>query len=226
MGQDASTFVKNVDDAFLFVAAASLVVLIGIVIFMIYFVVRYSRKRNPVPTDIPGNTFLEVLWTAIPTVLFLGMFYFGWVGYEQMRNIPKNAIGLKVIARMWQWQFAYPNGVQADTLYVPVNKPIKLEITSMDVNHSFFVPAFRIKRDAIPNMRNTMWFDATKKGSFDVECAEYCGLKHSLMLTKVVVMDSSAFDAWYRDVSKAQAKPYASLFVAPAVETGAPSESQ
>jgi cytochrome c oxidase subunit 2 len=175
MGQDASTFVKNVDDAFLFVAGISLLVLIGIVVFMVYFVVRYSRKRNPVPTDIPGNTTLEVLWTAIPTVLFLGMFYFGWVGFEQMRNIPKNAIGLKVIARMWQWQFDYPNGVQTDTLYVPVNKPIKLEITSMDVNHSFFVPAFRIKRDAIPNMRNTMWFDATETGSFDVECAEYCG---------------------------------------------------
>jgi len=98
---------------------------------------------------------------------------------------------------------------------VPVHTPVKLELTSIDVNHSFFVPSFHVKKDAIPGKRNTLWFSATREGAFDVACAEYCGLKHSQMYTKIVVQDSAAFDQWYRAISEKQSKPYTSLLAAP-----------
>ncbi len=211
MGENASTFVEYVDQAFWIVAGISFLVLIGIMAAMIYFVIRYRRSKNPHPTNIEGSLALEITWTLIPLVLFLGMFYIGWVGYKEMRNVPKDALAFKVTARMWQWTFDYPNGVQTDTLYVPVNTPVRLEVTSADVNHSLFIPAFRIKKDAIPGKRNMMWFKATRQGAFDIACAEYCGLKHSMMYTKVVVQDSSSFDAWYRSTSERQGKPYSPL---------------
>ena len=215
MADGAATYSTYVEGVFWFVTGISAVIFIGIVVVMIYFVVRYSRKRNPYPTNIEGNVKLEILWTVIPLILVLGMFWYGWIGYKELLNVPPNAIPLKVTAQMWQWTFEYPNGVQTDTMYVPVHAPVKLEITSIDVNHSFFVPAFRTKKDAIPGKRNTMWFNATAEGAYDVACAEYCGLKHSQMYTKIVVQDSLSFDSWYRAISERQSKPYTSLLMPP-----------
>ena len=211
MTEGAASYSGYVEGVFWFVTAIAAIIFVGIVVVMIYFVIRYSRKRNPHPTNIEGNTTLEVLWTVIPLFIVLGMFWYGWVGFKVLINVPEGAIPLKVKGQMWQWTFEYPNGVQTDTMRVPVHTPVKLEITSIDVNHSFFVPAFRTKKDAIPGKRNTMWFNATEQGAFDVACAEYCGLKHSAMYKKIVVQDSATFDAWYREVSEKQSKPYASL---------------
>lgn len=219
MTDSPSSYGLYVDVAFWAIAGLTFLILIGITVTMVYFVVKYNRKKNPRPKNIEGNLTLEIVWTVIPLVLVLGMFYYGWIGYVEMRDVPEQALGLKVVGQMWQWTFTYPNGVETDTLYVPVNTPVKLDVTSIDVNHSFFVPAFRMKKDAIPGKRNTMWFSATRMGSFDVACAEYCGLNHSAMYTKVVVQDSTTFEDWFEMTSSSQGKPYTPLLTEPADTT-------
>lgn len=201
MFSSASNFTDNVDAVFLYITALSLIVLVGITVAMIYFVIRYSRKRNPVPTHVEENLALEVLWTAIPLVLFLSMFYFGWVGYKDMRNVPENALQIKVTARMWQWSFEYPNGLKTDTLYVAAGMPVRTELRSTDVSHAFFIPAFRVKKDVYSNKVNDLWFRSDKVGRYDIACAEYCGLNHSGMYTAVHVMEPGDFDAWYKAAS-------------------------
>jgi cytochrome c oxidase subunit 2 len=209
MFQGSSPFSDYVDATFLSIVGISLLVLLGLLIAMVYFVIRYSRKKNPHSKNIEGHVPLEITWTVIPLILFMGMFYFGWQGYLKELTIPENAFPIRVTAQMWKWTFEYPNGVQTDTLYVPVNMPVKCILHSLDVNHSFFIPAFRIKKDVIPNRENTMWFKTVRQASYDIACAEYCGLEHSYMYTKVKSMDSSAFEHWYRTESERQSKTYA-----------------
>lgn len=201
MFNSASNFTNNVDAVFMYILVLSLIVLIGITAAMIYFVIRYSRKRNPVPTHVEENLMLEILWTAIPLALFLSMFYFGWVGYKDMRNAPDDAMQIKVTARMWQWSFEYPNGLKTDTLYVPVNKAVRTELRSTDVNHAFFIPAFRVKKDVYANKVNDLWFQSEKIGRYEIACAEYCGLQHSGMYSAVYVMKQEEYDAWYKEAS-------------------------
>ncbi len=210
----ASPFSDYIDAEFLFIVGLCLLVLLGLMIAMITFIIRFSRKRNPVASNIEGNLPLEILWTVIPLGLFMYMFYVGWEGYLKISDIPEGALPLKVTARMWAWTFEYPNGVQTDTLYVPVNTPMKLTLHSMDVNHSLYIPAFRIKKDVIPNRENTMWFKTPRVASYDITCAEYCGLRHSYMYTRLVAKDSVQFEEWYRVVSAKQRKAYAPLLTA------------
>ena len=208
MFQSASPFSDYVDTTFLTIVGISSLVLLGLLIAMVYFVIRYRRSKNPHPTNIEGNIPLEITWTVIPLVLFMGMFWMGWEGYRKMSIIPEGAIPINATARMWQWTFEYPNGVTMDTLYVPAYTPVKITIRSLDVNHSLYIPAFRIKKDAIPNKENLMWFKTSKIASYDVACAEYCGLRHSYMYTKVVSQDSADFEAWYKAASLKQSKVY------------------
>ncbi len=202
MFSGGSNFIKDVDGVFLFILAISLVLLLLITFLMVFFVIKYNRKKNPQPKNISGNIWLEVLWTVIPTVLVLGMFYYGWVGYKKMKDVPSNAMIVKVTAQMWLWEFFYSNGLKTDTLYVPQNKAVKAELSSKDVNHSFYIPAFRIKKDVIPLKDNYLWFIADQVGSYDIACAEYCGLKHSYMYSKVVVMPEDEFNNWFTEASK------------------------
>jgi len=202
MFTSSSNFTNEVDALFAYIVGLSLIVLIGITVAMIYFVIRYSRKKNPVPKNIEGNLTLEILWTGIPLILFVSMFYFGWVEYKDMRNIPSDALPIKVTARMWQWSFEYPNGLKTDTLYVPVSKAVRVDLKSMDVNHAFFVPAFRIKKDVYANKLNDAWFRSDKIGIYDIACAEYCGLNHSHMYSSVHIMAQKDFDVWFADASK------------------------
>jgi cytochrome c oxidase subunit II len=211
MFKGASPFSDFVDADLMFVVGVSSLVLLGLLITMVTFVIRYSRKKNPHPKNIEGNLPLEVVWTVIPLGLFMYMFYLGWDGYKKISTIPEGALPIKVTARMWTWTFEYPNGVQTDTLTVPVNTPMKLSLRSLDVNHSLYIPAFRIKKDVIPNRENTMWFKTPRVASYDIACAEYCGLRHAYMYTKVVAKDSTDFEGWYRDVSAKQGKTYAPM---------------
>ncbi|MBN2236192.1 MAG: cytochrome c oxidase subunit II, partial [Bacteroidales bacterium] len=140
---------------------------------------------------------LEIIWTVIPTLLVLVMFYFGWVGYAPMRAIPNDAIPIKATGRMWSWSFEYENGKVSPTLIVPIDKAVKLDLFSPDVLHSLYIPAFRVKEDVVPGVNNKMWFRAQKLGDYDILCAEYCGDRHSYMLSKVEVLSQEEYDAWY-----------------------------
>ncbi|MEJ5306366.1 MAG: cytochrome c oxidase subunit II [Ignavibacteria bacterium] len=194
----ASNFIKEVDGVFLFILGVSVLLLILITFLMVYFVIKYNRKKNLTPKNIKGNTTLEIIWTVIPTILVVGMFYYGWYGYKKMTAAPKDAFEINVTGKMWAWEFTYPNGMKTDTLVVPINKPIKLNLQSIDVNHSFFIPAFRIKRDVIPNKNNYLWFIAEEVGVYDIACAEYCGLRHSYMYSKLYAIHQNEFDEWYK----------------------------
>ncbi len=191
-----SEFVKSVDFTFFFIVGISVFFLVLITGLMIFFVFKYSRKKNPKAKNIHGNVPLEILWTVVPTILVLFMFYFGWRGYEEMSKIPDDSIIVDVTAQMWKWNFKYSNGKISDTLYVPINKPVKIILHSLDVNHSFYIPAFRVKKDVIPGRENTSWFKATEVGAFPIFCAEYCGLNHSYMYSEVIVLTENNFNSW------------------------------
>ena len=199
MNSGASTFAGGVDAAFYLILGSAVVILVGITTVMVYFLFKYNKKRHPkADTSITGNNKLEIIWTIIPTMIVMVMFYYGWAGFSPMRNVPKDAIGIKAVARMWSWTFEYPNGKKSDKLIVPFDKPVKLDLTSVDVIHSLYVPAFRIKEDVVPGRNNMMWFDANKLGSYDLFCAEYCGLRHSYMFTTVEVVDDAAWQEWIK----------------------------
>lgn len=192
----------TVDFVFIFIISISVFFLLLITFLMIFFIFKYNKNRNQKPKDIHGNTALEITWTVIPTILVLFMFYFGWKGFEFLRKAPSDAMVVNVTGRMWSWGFEYQNGAKVDTLHVPVNKPVKLVLNSQDVIHSFYVPAFRVKEDAVPGMQNHLWFEANETGNYDVLCAEYCGLRHSYMLTKIKVVPEEDFNDWYADIGK------------------------
>jgi cytochrome c oxidase subunit 2 len=169
--------VNKVDQAFLFIFGVSFAILFLITAVTIWFLFRYSKKRNPVPSDIEGNVIAETLWTVIPTILVFAMFWFGWTGYKALREAPADSMIVKVEARMWSWKFIYEDGRTSDKLYVPENTPVKLDMTSVDVIHSFYVPAFRIKMDTVPGMQTYAWFYSGEASQYDILCAEYCGNK-------------------------------------------------
>lgn len=196
MNQAALSAQKS-DAVFFYVFGLSVVFLIFITALMIYFVVRYSKKRHPVAEQIEGHLGLEILWTSIPLVLFLSIFYYGWTNYEYMRQAPRDAMVVNVTARQWAWSFEYPNGKKSKVLFAPINKPMKMDVHSADVVHGFYIPSFRLKIDAVPARTNTTWFQATKLGSYDIECTVICGVDHSLMLSKVIVVPEDEFKAWY-----------------------------
>ncbi len=191
------TLYSSVDKIFYAIAGISLVLLLGVTGAMIFFAVRYRRKKHPRAEDIEGSLWLEVLWTVIPTLLVMAMFYVGWKGFVYKRTVPPDAMLVKVTARMWSWHFEYENGATSNALKLPVGKPVKLAITSADVLHSLFIPAFRVKEDCVPNMETYLWFRPDEPGAYDLFCTEYCGVGHSAMITKVAVLPGKDFDAWY-----------------------------
>jgi cytochrome c oxidase subunit 2 len=203
MFNGASNFAHDVDAVFLFTLIVSVFFLVLITGLMIYFVIRYNRKRNPKATNVHGNVGLEIAWTVIPTILVLIMFWWGWKGYSDMSDVPEDALTIDVNAQMWKWDFKYANGKVADSLYVPVNTPIKLNLISLDVTHAFYIPAFRIKKDVYPNQSRVVWFESDEIGDYDIACAEYCGLNHSYMYNKVKVVSEAKFNDWLNSGSSA-----------------------
>ena len=193
----ASTVSDKVDAVFLYISALTIAFLVFITFLMIYFVVRYRRSNGEKAHDIHGHTVLELLWTGIPLVLFLSMFYYGWTNYRYLREVPRDAMVIKVTARQWAWSFTYPNGRQTTELYAAIGRPIRLDLKSLDVLHGFYVPAFRIKSDVVPGKDNYTWFQATQLGDFDIECTVMCGVNHSYMLSKVHVIPEADFSTWY-----------------------------
>ncbi len=193
----ASNVAGRVDGVFLFIFAFCALFLVFLTALLVYFSIKYRRKAHPRGKDIEGNTWLEVTWTVVPLFLFMGMFYFGWTNYEYTRSAPRDAMVVKVTGRQWAWGFEYPNGKQTTELYLVYNRPVKLLIRSADVIHGFFVPAFRVKMDAVAGKENHTWFTPTQMGTFDIECTVICGTNHSYMLSHAVVVGEGEFKAWY-----------------------------
>lgn len=202
MPEEASTTAGHVDWVFDLILYISLFFFLLIVGLMVLFVIRYRRRKGVDPQASPTHhTGLEITWTAIPIILVAVIFYFGFVNYMNMVTPPGNAYEINVTAQRWTWLFTYPNGYVDQNLHVPVDQPIRLILTSEDVIHSFFVPAFRVKKDVVPGRYNTVWFQATEPGEYDVFCAEYCGTSHSDMLAKVIVHPPGGYETWLEQAS-------------------------
>ncbi len=179
----SSTTAHEVDALFYFILYASIVLTILVAAAMVYFVWKYRRKSHADrPVDVHESKWLEVSWIVVPTLLVLVVFFWGFRAYVSTSIPPSDAITINVKAQKWAWTFEYQNGVQGfSEIWVPVGTPVRLEMTSQDVLHSFYVPEFRIKHDVIPNRYSYVWFEAPREGNYQVLCTEYCGTAHSNM---------------------------------------------
>ena len=193
----ASTMAPKIDSLFTFVNVVSGILLVGVVTAMLWFMYRY-RRQDPAerPSPVKESKLLEISWIVIPTILVLLVFNWGFKSFVAQKTSPDNAYEIRVQARSWGWSFEYPNGVTTDTLYVPADEPVKTTMSSQDVIHSFYVPAFRVKQDVLPNRYTSVWFEATKEGTYDLFCTEYCGRNHSEMDAEVKVVSRARFDEW------------------------------
>jgi cytochrome c oxidase subunit 2 len=198
---DASNFVSSYNIAFYSIAGVSLLLLVGLTILMLYFIYKYNRKKNKDAVQIEGNTKLEIVWTVVPVLLVLAMFYYGWSGFSPMTKAPADAMNVTSVARMWSFSFTYENGKESKDLVLPVNTPVKINLVSLDVIHSLFIPAFRVKSDMMPGREKMMWFLPQREGEYDLYCSEYCGLQHSYMKATVKVLSQDEYNKWYADTS-------------------------
>lgn len=192
--------VESVDWLFWGILGFSAVLLTAITIVMIVFVIKYRESKHPKAADIRHNWKVELIWTLIPTVIALFMFYFGWTSYLGSRNVPPNALPIEVIGVQFAWIFEYPNGKESENLLmVPEKTPILLNITSEDVLHSLSIPGFRIKRDAVAGIKTYTWFYADKPGMYDVYCTEYCGTGHADMNAILRIVTQEEYDKWLEE---------------------------
>ena len=192
-----STTATAVDDLFMFIFYVSTFFFVLIVVLMMVFVIVYRRRPGVEPgLTASHNTALEITWTVIPLLIVIAIFYWGFEGYMDMRTSPREAYDIRVTGRKWNWEFTYPNGYVDSALHVPVDEPVRLTMTSQDVIHSLFIPAFRVKMDLVPGRYTQTWFRVMTPGEYDLYCAEYCGTKHSDMLSSVVVHPSGEFELW------------------------------
>jgi cytochrome c oxidase subunit 2 len=203
MPPQVSTVAGGVDSLFNFILWLSVFFFVLIVAGMVYFIIRYRRRAGhteaePSPTH---HTALELTWTGIPLVLVVVIFFLGFQGYLDMTTPPSNAYEIQVTGQKWNWAFTYPNGYIDSNLHVPVDRPVQLVMTSADVIHSLYVPAFRIKMDVVPGRYSKTWFEATSPGEYDLFCAEYCGTSHSDMISQVVVHPAGEFETWLEKAS-------------------------
>ncbi len=194
----ATELAKDIDMLHYIVAATTMLGSFGTLALMVIFLVRYRKskvgdKTTRVEVPLP----LEIAFVVIPLIIFLAWFQIGFKQYVRLSTPPKESIDVYVMGKKWMWKFAYPHGPNGlNVLRVPANRPVRLLITSRDVLHSFFVPAFRVKMDAVPGRYSQTWFTALTPGTYPIYCAEYCGTAHSMMLGQVVVMEPEAYDAW------------------------------
>jgi cytochrome c oxidase subunit 2 len=199
--EEASTVAANTDLIFFTMLGICGIVLIGVTVALVYFTVKY-RERNPIDRTRPpaSNLRLEVTWILVPLLIFLSLFT--WAVAQDFRLFfpPPNGIDVEIVAKQWMWKAQHASGQrEIDALHVPVGVPVRISLTSQDVIHSFYVPAFRIKKDAVPGRRTVTWFEAIKVGRYPLLCAEFCGTGHSRMTGEIVVMSPTDYAAWLDD---------------------------
>jgi cytochrome c oxidase subunit 2 len=194
----ASEFAAKVDVFYWFMVLMSLFWVVAIGAVVAFYCVRYRRRyRTQRPDEIHGNNRLEAAWTVIPFVLAMGMFFWAAHLFFDYAQSPGDAMEILVTGKQWMWRLQHPDGTrEINALHIPVGQPIKLTMTSEDVIHSFYIPAFRVKADVVPGRYTRTWFTPTKTGKFHLFCAEYCGTEHSKMGGYVTVLTPREYDEW------------------------------
>jgi len=193
----ASTTAGNVDALFIFLVTLAGIMCVLIFTMILVFAIRYRRSASPNATQIEGSNALELTWSLVPAAIFLAIFVWGAVIYFNERTPPQGATEVYTVAKQWMWKFQHLEGQrEINELHVPVGRDVKMIMTSQDVIHSFYVPAFRIKQDVLPGRYTVAWFHATRPGTYHLFCAEYCGTQHSGMIGQVVVMEPAQYEAW------------------------------
>jgi cytochrome c oxidase subunit 2 len=200
---EASTTAYQVDHLLFFLLGVSAFFTVLIFVLIVYFALRYRRRQpNEFGAHLPPHYGLEIVWTVIPLLLVMVMFGWSATLFVRMSKPPRDALEIHVIGKQWMWKIQHPTGArEIDELHVPLGRPVKLVMTSQDVIHSFFIPAFRTKQDVVPGRYTEQWFTPTQLGEFHLFCAEYCGTSHSRMRGRVVVMKPSEYEAWLAGVS-------------------------
>ena len=193
----ASSGAANVDALYIFLVLLSLFMCVAIFTTIFVFAVKYRRRAGVEAEQIEGSTALELTWSIIPMFIFLFIFAWGAVIYFQERTPPGNALEVYVVGKQWMWKLQHQEGPrEIDELHVPVGRDVKLIMTSQDVIHSFYIPAFRIKQDVLPGRYTTAWFHPVKAGTYHLFCSQYCGTSHSGMIGDIVVMEPGQYAAW------------------------------
>lgn len=197
MPENASSLVWGVDILYYVLIALSALFTIPIVLLIVYFGVKYRRGSSADRSPAHTPHWLEWSWIGGLFVLVLPIFLWSTYWYLYMYRVPQDAMEISVVGRQWMWKFQHPTGQrEINELHIPVGRPVKLQMTSEDVIHSLYVPAFRTKQDVLPGRYTVMWFDSTKAGTYHLFCAEYCGTHHSTMIGSVIVMEPAAYQAW------------------------------
>ena len=187
------------DALYNFLVALSIFFFVLVIGAMLFFVFKYRAKPGVKTKYIADHHLLEGVWTFVPFVLLMVIFVWGYALYNKMVTAPSDAMEVRVVGKQWLWQFQYDDGrTTTNELYVPVNQPVKLVMTSTDVLHSFFIPNFRVKQDVVPGMYSSVWFEATVPGKHQVFCTEYCGAAHSAMLAQVIALNPEDWQSWKR----------------------------
>jgi cytochrome c oxidase subunit 2 len=200
----ASTFAENVDGLHYFVILTTLFMSTAVGLTAIFFFIRYRRRSETQTTPhIEPPVWMEVLFVGIPLSFFLLWWVLGYKEYIRQTTPPSNAMDVYVQGKKWMWRFAYPEGPNAiNVLRIPTGRPVRLLMTSRDVIHSFYVPAFRTKQDVLPGRYTQTWFEATEPGRYEILCAEYCGAGHSIMRGEVIVMKPAEYEDWLQSAKR------------------------
>lgn len=194
---EASALAPYMDALYFFLILISLVGIVIVAVLVFGFSFLYRKERHPEAVQIEGSTLLEATWTIIPLGLFMVVFVWGALLYFRVYNPPPNAMNIYVVGKQWMWKAEHPGGQhEINALHIPINKPVQLTMISQDVFHSFSIPAFRVKREVIPGRYTTVWFEATKPGTYHLFCTQYCGTSHSAMIGEVVAMRPEEYEAW------------------------------
>jgi cytochrome c oxidase subunit II len=196
--EQASTVARQVDAVFIFVLTITGFFTILIATLVVVFAVRYRRRsEDEYPRPILGSVPLETFWTVVPFLISMFMFFWGARVFFSLYRAPDDALEVYVVGRQWMWKVQHPDGQrEINELHIPVGQPVKLIMTSEDVIHSFFVPAFRVKQDVVPGRYTEMWFEATHAGRFHLFCTEYCGTGHSMMIGSVIALEPAEYQVW------------------------------
>jgi cytochrome c oxidase subunit 2 len=196
----ASTGSHEVDALFIILNVVSIFFCAVIFLPIIYFAVKY-RRGSPADRSNPssGSLWMESGWTIGPIILSLGLFTWGALAYFRIERRPSNAIEVDVVGKQWMWKIQHAEGKrEINELHMPINRTVALMMTSQDVIHSFFVPAFRVKQDVVPGKYTSEWFKPTRTGEYHLFCSQFCGTQHSQMIGRVVVMEPRAYEAWLK----------------------------